>query len=68
MRAIFWCIQRGTISGAGHRRPKKNTHLRRNMAVDNTTLESGRPRALAVLRIVTEYLLIPHGTAAARPA
>ena len=27
------------------------------------TLESWRPRALAVLRIVTGYLLIPHGTA-----
>jgi putative oxidoreductase len=33
------------------------------MAFDNSTLESWRPRALAVLRIVTGYLLIPHGTA-----
>ena len=33
------------------------------MAIDNTALESWRPRALAVLRIVTGYLLIPHGTA-----
>ena len=33
------------------------------MAIDNTGLERWRPRALAVLRIVTAYLLIPHGTA-----
>ena len=33
------------------------------MAPDNSTLESWRPRALAVLRIVAGYLLIPHGTA-----
>jgi putative oxidoreductase len=33
------------------------------MAIDTTTLNSWRPRALAVLRIVTAYLLIPHGTA-----
>jgi putative oxidoreductase len=33
------------------------------MAFDGSTLESWRPRALAVLRIVTGYLLIPHGTA-----
>jgi putative oxidoreductase len=33
------------------------------MAIDNTTLESWRPRALALLRIVTGYLVIPHGTA-----
>jgi putative oxidoreductase len=33
------------------------------MAFDSSALESWRPRALAVLRIVTGYLLIPHGTA-----
>jgi len=33
------------------------------MALDVAFLESWRPRALAVLRIVTAYLLIPHGTA-----
>jgi putative oxidoreductase len=33
------------------------------MAIDSSTLDSWRPRALAVLRIVTGYLLIPHGTA-----
>ena len=33
------------------------------MAIENVHLESWRPRALAVLRIVTAYLLIPHGTA-----
>ena len=33
------------------------------MALDIATLESWRPRALAALRIVTGYLLIPHGTA-----
>lgn len=33
------------------------------MAIDTTVLEIWRPRALAVLRIVTAYLLIPHGTA-----
>lgn len=33
------------------------------MAVDTTSLSTWRPRALAVLRIVTAYLLIPHGTA-----
>jgi putative oxidoreductase len=33
------------------------------MAFDNSTLESWRPRALAVLRILAGYLLIPHGTA-----
>ena len=33
------------------------------MAIDNVTLDSWRPRALAVLRIVTGYLVIPHGTA-----
>ena len=33
------------------------------MAIDNVTLDSWRPRSLAVLRIVTGYLLIPHGTA-----
>ena len=33
------------------------------MAIDTTTLDSWRPRALAVLRIVTAYLFIPHGTA-----
>src|SRR5688572_14930978 len=33
------------------------------MAIDNSTSESWRPRALAALRIVTGYLLIPHGTA-----
>jgi putative oxidoreductase len=33
------------------------------MAIDNAALESWRPRAQAVLRIVTGYLLIPHGSA-----
>ena len=33
------------------------------MAIDDTAWESWRPRALAVLRIVTGYLVIPHGTA-----
>ena len=33
------------------------------MAIDTTTLDSWRPRALALLRIVTAYLFIPHGTA-----
>jgi putative oxidoreductase len=33
------------------------------MAIDNAFLDAWRPRALAVLRIVTAFLLIPHGTA-----
>lgn len=33
------------------------------MAIDVAFLETWRPRALAVLRIVTAYLFIPHGTA-----
>ena len=33
------------------------------MTIDTVLLESWRPRALAVLRIVTAYLFIPHGTA-----
>lgn len=33
------------------------------MAMKITVLETWRPRALAVLRIVTAYLLIPHGSA-----
>lgn len=33
------------------------------MAIDTTWLEAWRPRALALLRIVTAYLFIPHGTA-----
>jgi putative oxidoreductase len=33
------------------------------MTIDNAWLESWRPRALAVLRIVTGYLFIAHGTA-----
>ena len=33
------------------------------MSTDVAFLETWRPRALAVLRIVTAYLLIPHGTA-----
>jgi putative oxidoreductase len=33
------------------------------MAGETAMLESWRPRALAVLRIATGYLLIPHGTA-----
>lgn len=33
------------------------------MALDAATLDLWRPRALAILRIVTAYLLIPHGTA-----
>ena len=33
------------------------------MAIDIAFLETWRPRALAVLRIVTAFLFIPHGTA-----
>ncbi len=33
------------------------------MAIDTMMLEAWRLRALAVLRIITAYLLIPHGTA-----
>lgn len=33
------------------------------MAIDTTFFQTWRPRALAVLRIVTGYLLIVHGTA-----
>ena len=33
------------------------------MAIDYATLERWRPRVLAVLRIVTAYLFIQHGTA-----
>lgn len=33
------------------------------MAIDTAFFESSRPRALSVLRIITGYLLIPHGTA-----
>ena len=33
------------------------------MALDAATLDLWRPRALAILRIVTAYLLIPHGNA-----
>jgi putative oxidoreductase len=33
------------------------------MAIDAAAFETWRPRALAVLRIVTAYLVIPHGTA-----
>ena len=33
------------------------------MAIDEAFFATWRPRALAVLRIVTAYLLIPHGTA-----
>ena len=33
------------------------------MAIDAALPENWRPHALAVLRIVTGYLLIPHGTA-----
>lgn len=33
------------------------------MAIETARLDSWRPQALAVLRIVTGYLLIPHGTA-----
>lgn len=33
------------------------------MAIDNAFLEMWRPRALAILRIISAYLLIPHGTA-----
>jgi len=33
------------------------------MAIDHAFFETWRPRALAILRIVTAYLLIPHGTA-----
>ena len=33
------------------------------MAIDNAFLEMWRPRVLAILRIISAYLLIPHGTA-----
>jgi putative oxidoreductase len=33
------------------------------MAIDNAFFDEWRPRALGVLRIVTAYLFIPHGTA-----
>lgn len=33
------------------------------MAIETATLETWRPRALAVLRIVTAYLFMAHGTA-----
>ena len=33
------------------------------MAIDNAFFETWRPRALAVLRIVTAYLFMAHGTA-----
>ena len=33
------------------------------MTISNAFLESWQPRALAVLRIVTGFLFIPHGTA-----
>jgi putative oxidoreductase len=32
------------------------------MAIDNAFFDEWRPRALGVLRIVTAYLFIPHGT------
>lgn len=33
------------------------------MATDNAVFDLWKPRALAVLRIITAYLFIPHGTA-----
>jgi putative oxidoreductase len=33
------------------------------MAMENSSFETWRPRALALLRIVTAYLFITHGTA-----
>ena len=33
------------------------------MTIDNTLLETWKPRALAVLRIITAYLFMAHGTA-----
>jgi putative oxidoreductase len=33
------------------------------MTIDNGFFQRWRPRALGVLRIITGYLLIPHGTA-----
>ena len=33
------------------------------MSIDDVFFETQKPHALAVLRIVTAYLLIPHGTA-----
>jgi putative oxidoreductase len=33
------------------------------MAIDNVFFETWRPRALAILRIVTAYLFMAHGTA-----
>ena len=33
------------------------------MTIDTAFFDEWRPRALAILRIVTGYLLIPHGTA-----
>jgi putative oxidoreductase len=37
--------------------------LKGKSMIDTAMLESWRPRALAILRIVTAYLFIPHGTA-----
>ena len=33
------------------------------MAIDNVFFKTWQPQALAALRIITAYLLIPHGTA-----
>jgi putative oxidoreductase len=33
------------------------------MAIDNAIFQEWQPRALGVLRIITGYLIIPHGTA-----
>jgi hypothetical protein len=35
--------------------------------MDNAVVDVWRPRVLAVLRIITAYLLIPHGTCSSCP-
>jgi putative oxidoreductase len=41
----------------------KGNNKGRIMALDTAFWDGWRPRALAVLRIITAYLLLPHGTA-----
>src|SRR5690606_19994275 len=54
----------GCLRAAEPRMVRTHNLTRRSpMAIENGTLEAWRPRVLAVLRIVTGYLLIPHGTA-----
>jgi putative oxidoreductase len=49
--------------GAGQAARNGNGEGEASMANDNSSLEAWRPQALAVLRIVTAFLFIPHGTA-----